>query len=125
MAVGPREAASPLTVASIARTQQFDGGFPADSSFPIDHLQLQKIPATPAALVGAGDVLMALWHTILALVVLKKRFSTTDERESWELIDEKAREWAMEKIDNVLDVGNREEAAMLLAKWLEIAESGI
>ena len=99
--------------------QEFDGSFPADSLFPVDDLGLEATPAPPVALVNNSDVLKALWNTTLALAVLKKRFGS--EQAAWEVLEEKAHEWVLEKIADELGIVREEEAEKLFAQWMNDA----
>jgi len=112
-----------LSISSLARTQQFDGSFPATDSFIIADLQLGTVPVPPPQLVG-GEVKQAVWNTILALAVIKKRFSTPEERIACEFMEDKAKEWILETIVDELGVAG-DEAEKQFALWMGLAESHV
>ncbi|KAG8815156.1 hypothetical protein FRC18_001630, partial [Serendipita sp. 400] len=93
-----------LTVASIARTQHFDGTFPSDRDhfsfiFGGDEALVTSAFQLPPLLSlvnnettenGNGAMKMTIWATILTLACLEKKFA--DDKEAWELLADKARE---------------------------------
>ncbi|KAG8840682.1 hypothetical protein FRB91_005777, partial [Serendipita sp. 411] len=89
-----------LSVESIARAQKFDGSFPSDDG----HLWLiagadglsraRDIPPALVRLAGGGIGAQAatkklIWATVLTIVCLQKKFGA--EKDSWEMLAEKAR----------------------------------
>jgi len=120
----PQRQATELSISSLARAQQFDGSFPATDSFVIADLQLGSVPAPPPQLVG-NDVKQAVWNTILALAVIKRRFSTPEERSACEFMEDKAKEWILETIVDELGVAAGDEAEKQFSLWMGLAESHV
>lgn len=83
-----------LTVESIARAQQFDGGFPVSSDFVHLLTRSPSVPALPrelAALDGSEQEKQIIWVTVLVLAVLAKKFA--GDKDSWEMLAEKSTEF--------------------------------
>jgi hypothetical protein len=86
--------AGPVTLESIVRAQQFNGSFPNDQAFLAQICGNKPAPSMPAALrdaKGKGrteSVKLEIWATVLVLVCLRRNFAA--ERDSWEIIAEKA-----------------------------------
>jgi hypothetical protein len=83
-----------LTVESIARAQQFDGGFLMSSDFIRLLIGSSSAPALPgelAALSGSQQEKQIIWVTVLVLAVLAKKF--TGDKDSWEMLAEKSTEF--------------------------------
>lgn len=82
----------PLTLETIAREQQFNGGFFYEPGFlGVVYGGVQAIPTLPALLADlAGDagVKQDIWATVLVLACLKRVFG--GEKDSWEMMAEKA-----------------------------------
>lgn len=106
-----------LTIESIARAQQFDGGFPVSSDFIRLLIGSSSAPALPgelAALGGSQQEKQIIWVTVLVLAVLAKKF--TGDKDSWEMLAEKSTEFvetslASMGVDNAVTVINQLKAA--------------
>lgn len=88
-----------LTLSSIAKAQDFDGGFKGTENnikFLLQGSGKENVPI-PSTLdtvknISAEDK-ATVWTTIIALAVLGKRFSSNEERSAWNLLAEKANEF--------------------------------
>ena len=108
-----------LTIESIARAQQFDGGFPVSSDFI--HL-LTGSPSTPAlpgelaVLNGSEQAKQIIWVTVLVLAVLAKKFAK--DKDSWEMLAEKSSEFVETSLVSMgVDSGN----AVMVTDQLKMA----
>jgi len=114
-----------VSIVSIARAQAVDGSFPSSRTFVTTQLQLSAVPPHPPVGGCEGSVLDALWHTVLALAIFKKRFTTQEDRAALEFIEEKARQWALMAFGEELGAAQGAEADKALAEWLALAEVAI
>lgn len=88
---GSTSSAGPVTLESIARAQQFDGSFSHDTAFLGQVCKPKPVPPMPALLsniAGDADIKRLIWATVLVLACLKRVF--TSEKDSWEMMAEKA-----------------------------------
>ena len=104
----PDSYGSTLTIESIARAQQFDGGFPVSGDFIRLLIGSSSAPALPgelAALSGSQQEKQNIWVTVLVLAVLAKKFA--GDRESWEMLAEKSTEFVETSLASMgVDSGN-------------------
>jgi hypothetical protein len=86
--------AATLSLETLARSQNFDGSFPADDG----HIRLimsgkltPSVSSRISALSGDFKTQQMVWATILTLACLEKKFG--NEKTSWELLEEKAKDY--------------------------------
>ncbi|CAG7847242.1 SubName: Full=Related to Vault poly[ADP-ribose] polymerase {ECO:0000313/EMBL:CCA69385.1} [Serendipita indica DSM 11827] len=121
--VPPAPMPAPLTIATIARSQEFDGSFKSDPVTIQLLLSRKAIPSTPNTLeVLTGPERETVWMTLLVLCVLE-RFSSEEERASWHLLAEKANEYVSEVL---MDLGiQKGEVEKMLGKLKEDASDAL
>ncbi|EJD48276.1 hypothetical protein AURDEDRAFT_113100 [Auricularia subglabra TFB-10046 SS5] len=100
-----------VTLASVARAQQFDGGFTT-----LDVLKLATRPPPPPGFIGEAEV----WNTVLALAFLQTHFKALDEREAWSFMGDKAREFVLDTVVDVMGI-DQAKAESLLDEWVAYA----
>jgi len=97
-----------LTVESIARAQQFGGGFPVSSDFIrllTGSSSAPPLPSELAVLSGSVQVKQIIWVTVLVLAVLAKKFA--GDKDSWEMLAEKSCEFVETSLVSMgVDSGN-------------------
>ncbi|KAH7090110.1 von Willebrand factor type A domain-containing protein [Auriculariales sp. MPI-PUGE-AT-0066] len=114
-----------LTMTNVAKMQQFDGSFPAEQSFIINDLQLGSIPSPPTMLTDStNETKRALWHTIIALALLKKRFPSDEERAACEFLEAKAKEWFLDTLADAFSV-SADDGEKLLQEWMQLASASV
>jgi hypothetical protein len=99
---------------SIARAQQFDGSFPSNPDWVARVCGKQTVPTMPAALSAlTGDVGVKerIWATVLLLACLKRKFGS--EKDSWEMMAEKANGWVEDELSAMGADGNTVCAALI------------
>ncbi|KAG8774110.1 hypothetical protein FRC20_001626 [Serendipita sp. 405] len=115
-----------LTVASIARTQHFDGTFPSDRDhfsfiFGGDEALVTSAFQLPPLLSlannetsenGSGAMKMTIWATILTLACLEKKFG--GDKEAWELLADKAREVVQGLLVDILGLGESDAQGAII-----------
>jgi hypothetical protein len=96
-----------LSLSSIAKAQDFDGGFKGteqNMKFLLQGSGKDNMPI-PSALNTVNNISAedkgTIWATIIALVVLAKKFGSNEERSAWDLLAEKAKEF----VEGVLSDG--------------------
>jgi hypothetical protein len=97
-----------LTVESIARAQQFDGGFPMSGDFIrllTGSSSTLTLPGELAVLSGSEQAKQIIWVTVLVLAVLAKKFAK--DKDSWEMLAEKSSEFVETSLVSMgVDHGN-------------------
>jgi hypothetical protein len=87
-------AAPTLTLETLARSQRFDGSFPAEESHICLVMNGKSTPSFPSimsALSGDLKTQETVWATILTLACLESRFAS--DKTSWELLADKAKDY--------------------------------
>lgn len=116
-----------LTLSSIAKAQDFDGGFKGTETnmkFLLQGSGKENAPI-PSTLDTVNNISAedkaTVWTTIIALAVLGKRFSSNDERSAWNLLAEKANEFIAGVLSDA-GLGNT-EVEQLISKLKTEAET--
>lgn len=117
----PRQVLEP-TVEDFARLQSFEGAFNDALWLPQALWKQPTLPALPSALDAlscTADVKESIWRTLLCITYIEAKFSA--DRDVWEVIVEKAMEWAHEELstggantDDVLASANVDAAKLIV-----------
>ncbi|KAG8822813.1 hypothetical protein FRC17_009457 [Serendipita sp. 399] len=100
--LSPPSVQQSLSVESIARTQKFNGSFPFNDAHirfivGADRLsQARELPPILKQIGGVDETKMAVWITVLTYVCLHTKFE--GEKDSWEMLVEKAKEYVEKEL---------------------------
>jgi hypothetical protein len=98
------------TVEAFARIQSFEGSFDDASWLPQGLLKQSTLPPIPAsldALASSVEVKAAIWRTLLCVAFLETKF--TGEKEVWDVMVEKALDYARQGLEADSGVSDVEE----------------
>jgi len=117
-----RPGSSGNAIESLARQQGFDGSFPDSDALFKTLLGLKAKPAQPkslATLNGADNTKAQIWSTIVTLGFFHAKLM--DEKESWALIGDKAKEYVRDILENEFGV-QAVDVDTLTGDWIQAAK---
>jgi hypothetical protein len=101
-----------LSVESVARAQKFDGSFPTDPQ----HINMVtsggafSLPSALSSLGGDEGTKKAIWVTLLTIACMEKCLAS--EKEVWEFLADKARDYVSTTLQTLCNDSVRAEALM-------------
>jgi hypothetical protein len=102
----------PPSVEALARAQKFDGSFPSNP----EHMRMvtsggnPPLPGSLSSMRNRKELHAVIWVTLLTVACMEKHLA--DEREVWEFLAEKARDYVSATLQNICKDSNLANALM-------------